>query len=74
MKYAEKSEEWINYVRLCLGSHGAQKTQTSGSVELKIILGNPMEVTEGSFDRPFCAAVFSIEVRKMALFNDRSLE
>ncbi|CAG0890501.1 unnamed protein product [Darwinula stevensoni] len=62
LKNAEKSGEWRNYVQICLGGHGTQKTQTTGNIELRIIPGNPMEVTEGSFNQPFCAAVFSNEV------------
>ncbi|CAG0884615.1 unnamed protein product [Darwinula stevensoni] len=62
LKNAEKSGEWRNYVQICLGGHGTQKTQTTGNIELRIIPGNAMEVTEGSFNQPFCTAVFSNEV------------
>ncbi|CAG0898581.1 unnamed protein product [Darwinula stevensoni] len=58
LKHAEKSGEWRNYEQICLGSYGTQKIQT-GNIELRIIPGNQVEMPEGSFNQPFCAAVFS---------------
>ncbi|CAG0886989.1 unnamed protein product [Darwinula stevensoni] len=61
LKHAEKSCEWRSYVQIGFGGHGTQKIQ-AGNIELRIIPGNRREVTEGSFNQPLCAAVFSNEV------------
>ena len=64
LKNLEREREWTSYVALCISGQAFQeiKELDDAGIEVTTVLGNSLEVPEGTFHEPFCGAIFSVEV------------
>ncbi|CAG0904576.1 unnamed protein product, partial [Darwinula stevensoni] len=61
IKNLEQDEEWRCYFEICLHGEASPRTQTSGNIRIRTVLGNPTELPQGFFTQPFCSAIFSVK-------------
>jgi hypothetical protein len=63
LKDLEKSGEWKAYIRLCIDGEVTERSHRVEGAEVKILLGDPLQIPDSSFHEPLVGAVFFVQVR-----------